>query len=176
MSRAGDQPSEASVEQPRDQYIPLRPADLVRKLGDEPEITIFEREQFRELCQLVEATIHHEYRKRLEEIKAAYAPFDPDDDAAVQYALPDQERTACCRTLFDDFDSLLTRANYRRLSRVEIEQAIRSPTGGGLRLHLDLELFEWLEIYARGHCELPRRSASWRTLWREQEHLVSSYR
>ena len=69
-------------EPPRDHYIPLRPADLVRKLGDEPSVTIFEREQFRQLCQLVEATIHHEYRSRLEELKAAYAPFDPDDDAA----------------------------------------------------------------------------------------------
>jgi hypothetical protein len=176
MSRAGDHRCDETARRRRDHYIPLRPADLVRRLQDEPCVTIFEREQFRRLCQLVEATIHHEYRSRLEEIKAAYAPFDPDDDAANQYSLTDPERAARCQTLFDDFDSLLMRANYRRLSRDEIEQAIRSPTGSGLRLHLDLDLFERLEIYARGHCELPRVGRSWRTLWRDREHRVPSYR
>src|SRR5262245_6701351 len=110
MNRAGDQRREMH---PRsgDHYIPLRPADLVRKLGDEPTVTIFEREQVRQLCQLIGATIHHVYRSRLDEIKEAYAPFDPDDDAAVQFDLTDGERAARCRELFADFDALLMRAN-----------------------------------------------------------------
>src|SRR4051794_10299582 len=85
-SRAGERASEG-IEQPRDHYIPLRPADLVRRLGDESLVTIFDREQFGQFCQLVEATIHHEYRSRLAELKAAYAPFDPDDDALGRYSL-----------------------------------------------------------------------------------------
>ena len=67
----------------REHFIPLRPADLVQKLADDPAVTIFEREQFRQFCQLVEATIHHDYRSRLAELKTAYAPFDPDCDAAA---------------------------------------------------------------------------------------------
>jgi hypothetical protein len=156
MSRAGDQ-HESSELSPRDHYIPLRPADLVQKLGDEPTVTIFEREQFRQFCQLVAATIHHEFRSRLEELKAAYAPFDPDDDAAAQFSLTAEERKSRCGELFAEFNELLMRANYRRLSPDEIEQAIQSPTESGPRLHLDLELFERLEVYVRGHCELPRR-------------------
>src|SRR3954469_18574175 len=108
MSRGEDQ-CEITRSPTSDHYIPLRPADLVRRLGDEPAVTIFERQQFRRLCQLVEATIHHEYRSRLEEIKAAYAPFDPDDDAATQFSLTDAERASRCRALFDDFDALLMR-------------------------------------------------------------------
>jgi Protein of unknown function (DUF3754) len=176
MSRAGDGQVGEGTKQPRDHYIPLRPADLERKLGDEPSVTIFERDQFQRLCLLVEATIHHEYRSRLEQIKAAYAPFDPDNDAAVQYSLTDAERVTRCGALFDAFDALLMRANYRRLSREEIEAAIRSPSHGGLRLHLDLALFERLEVYVRGNCELPRRTQSWRTMWREEEHMVPAYR
>src|SRR4051812_46889039 len=107
MSRAGNQEADENAARSADHYIPLRPADLVRKLSDEPQVTIFDREQFRRLCELFEATLHHEYRSRLREIKTAYAPFDPDDDVAVQYTIGDDERAARCGELFDDFDALL---------------------------------------------------------------------
>src|SRR5438105_9611036 len=117
--------------QPREQYIPLAPAELMRKLADEPAVTIFEREQFYSFCQLVEALLHEEARRRLKELKAAYGPFDPDDEAAARCSLTEDERAAQCVRLFADFDALMQRANYRRLAREEIEEAIRSPMGTG---------------------------------------------
>src|SRR5689334_5630058 len=118
----------------QDHFIPLRPQELVHKLGDEPSVTIFEREQFRALCELVEATIHNDYRSRLARLKADYAPFDPDDDLSGHEQLTESERKSRCAQLFADFDSLLMRANYRRLSREDIERAIRSPSQSGLKL------------------------------------------
>ena len=76
-----------------DHHIPLRPAELIRKLGDEPSVTIFEREQFRAFCELIEATIHHEYRGRLARITAAYAPFDPDCETLESKQLADFIKT-----------------------------------------------------------------------------------
>ncbi len=159
-----------------DHYIPLRPADLVRYLGDEPSVTIFEREQFQALCELLDATIHHEYRSRLARLKADYAPFDPDDEAAVFDELSATDRVSRSKAVFDNFDALLMRANYRRLTRDEIEAAIRSPSKSGLRLHLDLNLFEHLEIYARGSCELERHTRSWRTAWNDDKQVVPAFR
>lgn len=160
----------------REHYIPLRPADLVRKLADDPAVTIFEREQFRQFCQLAEATIHHAYHARLSELKAAYAPFDPDSDAALESELSADERSALCRRLFDRFDELLERANYRRLTRAQLEEALRTPSDDGLALSLDLAIFERLEIYTRGDCRLPRTIRSWRSLWKEEQRLVPTYR
>ena len=160
----------------QEHFIPLRPAELVRQLGDEPSVTIFEREQFRALCELVEATIHNDYRSRLTRLKANYSPFDPDDDAVGHEQLQGPDRKSRCRQLFDDFDSLLARANYRRLSREEIEQAIKSPSQSGLKLQLDLDLFERLEVYARGSCELTRHTRSWRRLWHDEAAAVPGYR
>src|SRR5262245_50824406 len=96
-------------------YLPLRPSDLVRRMGDEPSVTIFERQQFEQLCQLIRASIHHEYHARLEQLQQAYAPFDPDDDAPNQFPVADDERAVCWQQLFAEFDALLTRANYQRL-------------------------------------------------------------
>ena len=160
----------------REHFIPLRPADLVQKLADDPAVTIFDRDQFRRLCQLIEATIHHEYHSRLTELKTAYAPFDPDSDAAAQYEMASDERNARCRRLFDRFDSLLARANYRRLTRDQLDEALRTPSDDGLSLHLDLDIFERLEIYTRGDCLLPRVGRSWRNLWQGEAKLVPTYR
>jgi hypothetical protein len=160
----------------REHYIPLRPADLVRKLADDPAVTIFEREEFRQFCQLVEATIHHEYHDRLRAMKEAYAPFDPDSDAAATPKPSAEQRSAHCRRLFEQFDELLQRANYRRLSRAQLEEALRTPSDDGLSLSLDLAIFERLEIYTRGDCRLPRTSRSWRSLWKEEQKLVPTYR
>jgi hypothetical protein len=160
----------------REHFIPLRPADLAQRLADEPAVTIFDREHFRQFCRLAEATIHHEYHSRLVELKNSYAPFDPDNDAAPGPDLTTGERNARCRRLFDRFDALLTRANYRRLSRHDLELALRTPTGDGLSLHLDLAIFERLEIYTRGDCLLPRVGRSWRSLWRGEQLLVPTYR
>ncbi len=173
MSQQTNQSEPAAV---REHFIPLRPADLVQKLADDPAVTIFDREQFRQFCQLVEATIHHEYHSRLTELKSAYAPFDPDSDAAAQYELSSDDRHARCRRLFDRFDALLQRANYRRLTREQLEEALRSPSDDGLSLHLDLTIFERLEIYTRGDCRLPRAGRSWRNLWQGEEKLVPTFR
>src|SRR5688572_33293019 len=100
-------PEQSESADAREHFIPLRPADLVQKLADDPAVTIFDREHFRRFCQLVEATIHHEYHSRLSELKTAYAPFDPDTDAATVCELSSEERSGRCRRLFDRFDSLL---------------------------------------------------------------------
>src|SRR4051812_21713011 len=148
-----------------DHYIPLHAADLARRLGDEPSVTTFERERFQRLCHLLQATIHHEYHSRLTKLKEDYAPFDPDDDGRGCSRLSDAERAARCDEMFADFDDLLMRANYRRLSREEIEAAIRSPSNTGLRLRFNLDLFERLEVYVRGSCELPRPKAPVALRW-----------
>ena len=160
----------------REHYIPLRPAEMVQKLANDPALTIFESELFRQFCRLVEATIHHEYWSRLNELKAVYAPFDPDGDSLTQPALDESERKGRCRQLFEKFDSLLERANYRRLTREDLEQALRTSSGGGLELHIDLDLFERLEIYVRGDCLLPQPRRSWRKAWRTTDAQVPSYR
>jgi hypothetical protein len=169
-------PEQPASDAGREHFIPLRPADLVQKLADESSVTIFDREQFRQFCRLAEATIHHDYHSRLGELKTAYAPFDPDSDAAPGDELTAGERNARCRRLFDRFATLLSRANYRPLSRQELEEALRTPSDDGLSLHLDLSIFERLEIYTRGDCQLPRVNRSWRNLWRGEERLVPTYR
>jgi hypothetical protein len=190
-----NEPAKAATA-PREHFIPLRPAELVQKLADDPAVTIFERPQFLQFCQLVGATIHHEYHSRLEELKAAYAPFDPDGEpdsrnATVSAAsrnategVPYSARggfsasaeASPWQPVFDQFDDLLQRANYRRLTRDDLERALREPNHTGLRLALNLDIFQRLEVYVRGDCTTEKTTRSWRTGWREQTRQVPVHR
>ncbi len=134
----------------REQFIPLRKADLVERLAASSELSAPDARQFRELWPLVEASIHHEFHRTLEELKDAYAPFDPDADTRPGAELSSEELAARRQTLFDRFDWLLERGNFVRLAEREINQALADRSRWGLNLAVDFEIFDRLELYCRG--------------------------
>src|SRR6188472_1944978 len=110
----------------REHFIPIRVSDLVgflctesgpvagQKLDDE------EQAQFRHFARSVAAHIHAVFLAELRQLKDAYAAFDPDADPKPLVKLNDAERTVALDKLFDTFVHLMSRANYRRLSRDEM--------------------------------------------------------
>ena len=103
MNRAGEEQRDEprAVEMPHDHYIALRPWELLARLADHSNVTIFEREQFRQLGALLAATIHHEYRTRLVadvvtgklDVRAA-AAAGPTEDESGDVAAEDVEESA----------------------------------------------------------------------------------
>lgn len=150
----------------REHFIPLRKADLIARLAADSSLSAHEREQFLELCRRLEAAFHNEYHERLEELKDAYAPFDPDADTLAGRELTDGERDALTPPLFEKFVALLERANFRRLSRAELEEAVHAASDWGLNLHVDFSIFHELEVFARGDTASRRVRRRWRKLYR----------
>src|SRR5262249_39947030 len=68
-------------------FIPLATGELVDLLGSDRTLTDDQRDGFCALCERVQLAYHLEYHGRLRELKAAYAPFDPDGEPALR-ALP----------------------------------------------------------------------------------------
>ena len=64
----------------REHFIPLRRGELVDLLCTDKDLPAEDRESFRHFCRLVLATCHFEHNQVLEQLKVAYAPFDPDSD------------------------------------------------------------------------------------------------
>ena len=97
----------------REHYIPLRRSDLVRLLCQDKGLPVTEREPFRQFARLVTAVFHFEYQQQLEELKDAYAPFDPDAETQPLKPLPAEEREAKLGQTFDAFVRLMERANFK---------------------------------------------------------------
>ncbi len=133
-------------------FIPLRKRELMDVLTREADLNPAEQGQFEQLCQMIDSSIHFHYHKRLENLRDAYAAYDPDAEerplttSTVNPEVDEQESGR----VFAEFDSLMTRANFRRLTREEIVQAISGASLLGIKLKTNFQVFERLEVYARG--------------------------
>src|SRR5690349_16399924 len=132
----------------REHFIPLRKSDLIELLAKDKKLSAAEREPFRQFCTLVSSVFHFEYLKQLEELKDAYAPFDPDADTKPLHPHSSEERAKDEEQLFEQFTALMERANFKRLTREEILGALQEVVNvSGVDTHVDLDVFERLEIF-----------------------------
>ncbi len=175
VAKAVDEPVANSGNLRREHFIPLRKAELIRLLANDARRHEEEPHHFEQLCILLAATIHYRYHIRLEDLKDLYAPFNPDAVTQELERLNDDERQRLVPVLFDRFTELLQRANYRRLSREEIDQAVGVASDWGVRLQVDFEVFDRLEVYVRGEAVERRTRRSWQTYYRVQEVDVPLY-
>jgi hypothetical protein len=159
----------------RENYIPVRKAELADLLAKEAELSAEDRSAFRQFCQLLESVFHYEFHAQLEALKNAYAPFDPDSDTSPIEPLDDAECERRIDAVFKQLVWLLERANFVRLSRDDIALALGTASEWGLVLKVDFEAFEQLEVYARGDIVGRRARRRWQTLFRPEQVDVPIY-
>lgn len=160
---------------PLEHFIPIRKADLIRMLANDSALELHEREAFQHFCKLIEATLHHDFHRHLEDLKDAYAPFDPDAEPKPREALTLEQREGLARRLFDRFDDLMAKANFRRLSPDELNYSLQTHNELGVEVQANLEIFDRLEIYVRGDVVGKRVTRSWVRFGRAQETEVCTY-
>jgi hypothetical protein len=159
----------------REHFVPLRKADLLELLCRQPDLTTDDQVGLRQVYRLLEATFHFQYHALLETLKAAYAPFDPDADVSRLDPPSSTDEQRSLDTLFENFSDLLERANFRRLSRADILEALDAMSDWGLRLDVSFEVFERLEVFARGDSTTIRRRRRWQDRFRVREIEVPVY-
>lgn len=160
----------------REHYIPLRKSDLVTLLCRDKQLPVVQREGVRQFCLLASAVFHFEYQKWLEELKDAYAPFDPDSETRPLEPLPADRRDKQLDTVFEAFVRLMERANFKRFSTEEVRQAVQvAADAKGLKTDVDLGAFERLEIFVRGEGVGTLTSRPWWKLGRRVEQNVPLY-
>jgi hypothetical protein len=160
----------------REHFIPLRKSDLIELLSRDKKLPAAEREPFRQFCILVSSVFHFEYLKQLEELKDAYAPFDPDADTKPLHPVSEEQRAKNEEQLFDKFTALMERANFKRLKREDVQRALQEvATASGLNTHVDLDMFQHLELFVRGDVMGRIHRRSWLKLGKKEEIRIPLY-
>jgi hypothetical protein len=160
----------------REHFIPIRRSELVELLCADRDLKPQDRELFRQFCRLVVATYHFEYNQRLEELKEAYAPFDPDRDTASLESISADKRQHRLNDLFCDFGSLLEHAKFKHLSRDQLEPALDGCSDWGIIMDVDFSAFERIAIFARGDAKEKRTRRRLFNLYRREETTVPVYK
>jgi hypothetical protein len=143
-------------------FVPIRKADLVDLLCHEPNLAPRDRDSLRRLAGLLSIRLHMAYHGELEQLKQVYAHFDPDSDTLAPAVMSPEERAEQLDEMFRRFDWLLQRANFMRLTKEDICRAMEGRSAWGVNLAVDFEVFERLEIYARGDVVVERKKRGWR--------------
>jgi hypothetical protein len=143
-------------------FVPVHTAELIELLSGDQTLPEGAGEQVRKLGELLQDVYHAHYRHKQVAIKNAYFPFDPDSDATPLIALPAAEKQHRLNGLLRDLAWLLDRANFRHLTREEIEPMIQSASDWGIRMNVDFSAFEHVALFVRGEAYQER---SLRSLW-----------
>jgi hypothetical protein len=133
----------------RENFIPFRRADLVERCATEGRLEPGDADRFRSLARLVEALYHHEFHERLERLKDAFAPFDPDADVRP-LGKSRESAAADLGPLVEDLEAVLVRANYRKITQEDLERALARKSLIALDLSVDFDDFEDMLLFRRG--------------------------
>jgi hypothetical protein len=144
----------------------LHITDLVDFLSQHPRLYGHQQSEFRHLASLILALLHHVYRQRHEQLTYLYAPLDPDRDTLLLSVPLAEQREKLCSEMFTRLDDVLRRANYRRLSRTEMQEAMNAASRWGVRMRVDFDSLQSIEVYARGNVLTQKSFRSWRHLFR----------
>ena len=178
LASASGIPTELPLDEtakPREHFIPLRKTELVRLLAEDKELSPEERQKFLELSKIVGSTIHFHYHQKLEELKEAYFCLDPDVDERTREPSNPVREDQQAGIVLDKFGELMERANFHKLSQEEIHASLASASHWGLNLKLDFNIFERLDVYARGDVLGKRTVRTWQNWYRETTVDVPTY-
>ena len=135
-------------------FIPFRKRDLLARLHatDAPgsaAVTV---------SNLIEHVLRTEFAQRLDQLKDLYDGMDPNRDTLP---LPGTTAEADHAGFSAALRGLLERANYRPLTKAELDEALNSESVFKVKLHTELSDFRELTIYARGKRQRQETLTSW---------------
>ena len=159
----------------RETFIPLRHNDLYRRLIKRFEMSPMTAGNFRSLFEQLQSIFHVEHLSALVRIEDLYSPFDPDDEQIPDTEYDQQDLADRMDGLFDRIADLAYAAHYQRLSREELERMISLSGRAGVKLEVDFDIFERLEMFARGYRMVEVRQRRWQNFFREQTIMLPEF-
>ena len=124
--------------------------------------------EFNHLCARLQAIFHVEHLSALLRLEELYDRLDPDSQQVDLDTLSSERRDELANTLLDRLAVLLFSAHYKQLTREELENAIEISRQWGVKLDVDFELFQRLEVFARGYRTVVVSRRRWQNLFREE--------
>lgn len=129
-------------------FIPLTRRAVVADLCTDPAGRD-DREGFARVALRLQRHRARAYRLLAEELRRCYLPFSPDRDTLRALSIPDADRAALEARLSSLTAHLLNRANYQRISNVEVTEILSAQSPYALRIAVDLDEYDEIQVYAR---------------------------
>jgi hypothetical protein len=158
----------------RQRFLPFRKSDIVEMCSSDGRLAEADRRGFREVCTLLENLLHYEWHQRLDALKDAYAPFNPDADTQAIRSYSEQEKAALQRQLVGGLTEILNAANFEPVTSDDLNRALREESLFRIRLYVDFDDFEEVLFFRRGESTRRESLVQWFGL-RKREIEFTNY-
>ena len=138
-------------DQKKENFIPCSRQEIIELCLAESKLSQAEKSQFRDFCKILIAYYHFKFHRYLENIKANFAPFNPEADQDFPLSLA-QEKTME-QELIDNFIQVLEKANYSYFSKPNLMKEFTNSSLFDLKTEVDFGDFEIILCYTRGNSQ-----------------------
>jgi hypothetical protein len=138
---------------PRGRFIPFRKTDLSAMCLESGLVRPEDESGFHGFRRILEALLHFEYHQLLEDLKDAYAPFNPDADTRAIRPLAPEALQARQKTFVQKMNALLNAANFEPITETDLKEALAEESLFKIRLEVDFDDFEEVLFFRRGESQ-----------------------
>ena len=109
-----------------------------------------DQRQFQSFAEILNAYVHFKAQNNLELMKQSYAYFNPNNENPVFSKLTNDEERLQASILADTLKRVLLNANYKELSKQDIEKALNQSSLVPVNTKVDLNDYERILLFYRG--------------------------
>lgn len=162
-----------------DRFIPIEVGELTRRLLASSAVFGAQSDELAPVFEALRQRIELESVSLHDRIDHAYAAFNPDRET-----LPTDSSDAhepgdgpiAMQQALRRLRHLLDKANYQQLSEIDIDAALRQASRRQIRVRIDPERVDLLEVWVRGQHEIDGKERSWRRPFRGGPVRVAIFR
>lgn len=142
-------------------FIPISLEKIISDLLNSDKLTGNQKTLFKQFCSQYIAVFHAQSYKQLNRLKLTYQPFNPDRDTLVSNKTDEIKQLA---TLNTSISKVLEKANYQKISEVELNQALNKTSPHGVKVSVDFEEFVDAALFYRGSALHTQYHRNWKKL------------
>ena len=166
---------EDAVHWEREHFIPVAQADWRVLMTDLAMDAGLSHERFEEFCALLDSLIHMRAYHENAELSENYSHMDPDCINERLQATGDVALADCGKKVLKQLDRIMVRANYQKLSRQDLVEALKNASEFGMQMSANFSGFKRLGVYVRGKVVGKRVRRRMTNFYRREEVDVPLY-
>lgn len=134
-------------------FIPCSRHVLLNKCVNLVNLSADQQHQFRSFAEILNAYLHFVTQSKLEQMKQAYAYFNPNQETPIFPKLNAEDSDLQAEILAKTFSSTLQEANFQQLGQKEIEKAFTAYSLVPVNTKVNLNDFKRVKIFYKGSSE-----------------------
>ena len=142
---------ENAVHWGREHFIPVARADWRVLMTDLAVEGGLNPDEFEEFCALLDTLVHMQSYHDHAEVSENYSKLDPDSiSERIPTAMELDSADQVGQLTLSQIDQIMVRANYQKLSRTELLDALQNASDFGIPMTSDFTVFRRFGVYIRG--------------------------